>query len=350
MDTLMQTGRWFGYRPSFADLVRIWMPETTRDDFAYSAEVTEELRDLIFEMRARELTPRDFGLRVRTNPNSVAIVAANKSRNAEEIMVGPVVFEDQLVENYRMSSAPKIQQMNREAVSDLILAASNSRSEKTRVGWIAWRGVPQEDVIDFFKRYRGHPKDEFWGTGIKGIAPIAEDFNNVKGGDIWDVVLVGSGRGQKVDLGHGCRVPQSIRNKLSLVDGDVILASNRRIATQDDAFNSLTMSDWQAIQDRQVPINEKGQPYSNQRLATAQIKHPILMVYALTIEPGKAIDTLSLEPEIPLISVCIAYPKMSDEEFSKAAKKAKTYLVNTVWIRNSSGYIDEGDDYEDGDE
>jgi hypothetical protein len=202
MDTLMQTGRWFGYREGFDDLVKIWMPETTRDDFAYSAEVTEELRDLLFEMRARELTPRDFGLRVRTNPESVAIVAANKSRKAKEVLVGPVVFEDRLMENYCMSSNLKTQNENREAVSDLIQAASSSRFEPSHVDYSAWRNVPQGVIVDFFKRYRGHPKDEFWGTGIRGVAPIAEDFDNVKGADSWDVVLVGSGTGRpEVDLG-----------------------------------------------------------------------------------------------------------------------------------------------------
>jgi hypothetical protein len=155
---------------------------------------------------------------------------------------------------------------------------------------------------------------------------------------------------ERLHLGYGYKVPQSIRNKLSLVDGDIILASSRRIATPNDVINSLTKDDWRAVQDRPVPVNEKGKPYSPQRLATAQIKHPILMVYALSTNSPSGNPPVKIAPNTPLISVCIAYPKMSDQEFTTAAKKAKTYLVNTVWIRNYNGYVDDGDDSEDGDE
>jgi hypothetical protein len=348
MDTLMQTGRWFGYREGFDDLVRIWMPETTRDDFAYSAEVTGELRDLLFEMRARELTPRDFGLRVRANPESVAIVAANKAQTAEKVEVGPVVFEDRLLENFRMSSDPKTQQANREAVSDLILASSNSRFEASHRRYPAWRGVPQEVIVDFFKRYRGHPKDEFWGSGIRGVIPLAEDFDNVKGADLWDVVLVRSGDGAEVNLGHGHWVPQSIRNKLSLADGDVVLASSRKIASADDAFNCLTENDCRAVSEASLVVSETGQKLPLLKLTTRKIEHPMLMIYALTADHPSGKPPVPIEPDKPLISVCIAYPKMDDREFDRARKKAKTYLVNTVWIRNYNGYVDDGDDYEDG--
>lgn len=75
MDTLMQMGRWFGYRPGYDDLVRIWMPESTCVNFAHSAEVMEELRYTLLDMKARGLTPRDFGLRVLLHPESVNIVA-----------------------------------------------------------------------------------------------------------------------------------------------------------------------------------------------------------------------------------------------------------------------------------
>ena len=60
MDTLMQMGRWFGYRPKFDDLVRVWMPETTRQDFAHSAQVTEELRQTLLDMKAPRPHPEGF--------------------------------------------------------------------------------------------------------------------------------------------------------------------------------------------------------------------------------------------------------------------------------------------------
>src|SRR5204863_2247591 len=44
-DTLMQMGRWFGYRPGYDDLCRIWMPEDAQGWYAHVAESIEMLRD-----------------------------------------------------------------------------------------------------------------------------------------------------------------------------------------------------------------------------------------------------------------------------------------------------------------
>ena len=44
-DTLLQMGRWFGYRPGFEDLIRIYTPKVIRDSFAHLAAVENELRD-----------------------------------------------------------------------------------------------------------------------------------------------------------------------------------------------------------------------------------------------------------------------------------------------------------------
>jgi hypothetical protein len=43
-DTLMQMGRWFGYRADYEDLCRVWMPEEAASWYAHIAEATEELQ------------------------------------------------------------------------------------------------------------------------------------------------------------------------------------------------------------------------------------------------------------------------------------------------------------------
>ena len=43
-DTLLQMGRWFGYRPGYENLCRIHAAEGLIDDFEYVSESVEELR------------------------------------------------------------------------------------------------------------------------------------------------------------------------------------------------------------------------------------------------------------------------------------------------------------------
>jgi hypothetical protein len=84
-DTLLQMGRWFGYRPGFEKLCRIHATQDLIDDFAAVSESVEELRTDFQRMAFLNKTPYEFGLKVRQSPTGIAITAANKMRTAKEI-------------------------------------------------------------------------------------------------------------------------------------------------------------------------------------------------------------------------------------------------------------------------
>ncbi len=86
-DTLMQMGRWFGYRDSFEDVCKIWLPDESQGWYGHIAEAIEELRQQIKQMRRDKKTPTEFGLFVRTHPDApLLITARNKMLDAEEII------------------------------------------------------------------------------------------------------------------------------------------------------------------------------------------------------------------------------------------------------------------------
>ena len=57
-DTLLQMGRWFGYRPGYEDLPRIWMQDGLADDYKFLALVEEEIRQDMRHMERMKVTPR----------------------------------------------------------------------------------------------------------------------------------------------------------------------------------------------------------------------------------------------------------------------------------------------------
>src|SRR5438067_4389983 len=67
-DTLLQMGRWFGYREGYEDLTRIYTTATLAGWFRDLATVELELREDIKRYDREHLTPIDFGVRVRTHP------------------------------------------------------------------------------------------------------------------------------------------------------------------------------------------------------------------------------------------------------------------------------------------
>ena len=77
-DTLLQMGRWFGYRKNYEDITRIWMTNEAQDNFSQITNADQELRDDLRQLEKTNSTPMDFGLRVRTHPESLQITAKNK--------------------------------------------------------------------------------------------------------------------------------------------------------------------------------------------------------------------------------------------------------------------------------
>ena len=77
-DTLLQMGRWFGYRDGYEDLCKIWMTPEAIDWYQFIAEEIENLNGQIRDMSKLKKTPMDFGIQVRDNPLSLLITAMNK--------------------------------------------------------------------------------------------------------------------------------------------------------------------------------------------------------------------------------------------------------------------------------
>lgn len=349
MDTLMQMGRWFGYRPGYEDLVRIWMPESTQADFIWSAEVTQELRDLLIEMRAKELTPRDFGLRVRAHPGGFEVVAANKRRNAE-LASGDVLIHGNKFESYYLDASPEVRQQNLTAARELFSSLiASSPGELSAAEYRTWRNVPLQSVEEFFTRFRADRRDPFFGFAPgQSVPQIAPYLAEAEGAEAWDVVLV-SGGADEVKLAPGLSAKSSLRNSLS-TDGRTIEVGNRRVATATNLAGALTTEARRVL----LELREADHKPSEQQVLK-QLAHPMLLVYALTTAADKetgAAPKVHAPASDPLIAVVLAFPAVDVEEAVArlGARRVQKFWVNTVWWSNMRGYLDDGDDLDIGDE
>lgn len=79
-DTLMQMGRWFGFRPGYVDLCRIFTTYDLTRWYKHITIASEEMRRDFDYMFLLKKSPREFGLKVRTHPGVLKITAANKFR------------------------------------------------------------------------------------------------------------------------------------------------------------------------------------------------------------------------------------------------------------------------------
>ena len=87
-DTLMQMGRWFGYRPGYADLCRVYTTPWLQGAFREITLAFEELRESFDEMARAQRQPIDFGLKVRVPPRSSSSLRGTRSVVARLLTCG----------------------------------------------------------------------------------------------------------------------------------------------------------------------------------------------------------------------------------------------------------------------
>lgn len=152
-DTLLQMGRWFGYRPGYGDLPRIWVSEGLDDDYAFLSLVEEDLRNEIRSFEGTDARPAEVGVRILSHPGRLQVTADNKMFHAKQVQVG---LAGQLKQTFLLDgSDPGIVRSNTRAVEVLAagggferLAGSRGRTQR----WIR-RGLTSGAVEQFLEQY-----------------------------------------------------------------------------------------------------------------------------------------------------------------------------------------------------
>lgn len=152
-DTLLQMGRWFGYRPQYEDLPRIWMTEEQMLLFRGLAGIEQEVRDEIEQYRILEQTPMDIAVRIRVIPG-MAITAAAKMRSAHQCAVS---FWGTHRQTFRFEHRnAQVLEQNWNTTSDLVDQADTLGCRDRDWPSRLWRRVPKSLIKEFFEGYSAH--------------------------------------------------------------------------------------------------------------------------------------------------------------------------------------------------
>lgn len=149
-DTLLQMGRWFGYRPDYEDMPRIWMTEALSTAFRSLALIEAEIRDDVAEYAIRHNTPMEFAVRVRSIPG-MAITAASKMRSA---VLTDVSYAGKHVQTIRFDHHdPRIVQANWTAAAHLMTQAIDLGLRSADPSQVLFEGVPGRLIVQFLRAY-----------------------------------------------------------------------------------------------------------------------------------------------------------------------------------------------------
>ncbi|WP_105434796.1 Z1 domain-containing protein [Neorhizobium tomejilense] len=294
-DTLMQMGRWFGYRPRYADLCRLYTSPVLVRWYRHIATATAELReefDLTFDNGE---TPLQFGHRVRTHPDGMLITAANKMRAGTQVRAG---FSGTISETVAFDVASA--QKNLDAFGEF-LRALPLRPGKGRQRWDDVDGAHVLSVLQRIETSR-----ESWKANSRALADYVT--NRIANGRLgkWTVVLAGEGdSGITKSIGP---YEVTLSDRKNQVHGDNSRITIGRLVSPADEISDLdkarqalamqqTIAAWEkkAEPKRDRPKTPSGPFIRRQRSAD----RGLLLVYPLNA---------GLPGDLPLVGFAISFP------------------------------------------
>jgi hypothetical protein len=305
-DTLMQMGRWFGYREKYIDLCRLYTTPELLEWFAHIAVASEELQREFVRMVEIGATPRAYGLRVRSHPDML-VTSAVKMRHATEMKLS---YSGDVSETIVFSKDGNWLRRNHDALEHWLEELGPGKGGVDE-GY-EWR-TDAEQVLDFLAAYSTHEDARRVQTGLlrNYIRKQNEQGELVE----WTVRLVSNTADDHPHVVAGARVGRIKRAPFADTEKDEHKLMIRRLVSPSDEWLDLTDAEYeQALEE-----TRKGwrlDPRTNKRKTEPEVPSGIqvrearnkgrglLLIYLL----DNAYVQMPQAP-VPVVAIALSFPK-----------------------------------------
>ena len=324
-DTLLQMGRWFGYRPGYVDLCRLYTSEELRESYEHITMATEELRQEFDQMAARSMSPREFGLRVRSHPAGLMITAAGKMRSGTRMRVS---YSGEISETISFERDPAVNRRNHERFDAFIRSLGPVQANPS--GNHIWRDVGGVLIADLLEELAVHPGSR----KARGdyLARYVRSQNGRGALGNWTVALISNPRGDTSELG-GLSVRPVLRAEHlpDHSDSDTVYRIRRLVSPMDEMID-LTEEQYGRARERTVHQYENNPTGNRHRVSPTRPSGPnvrwvrshergLLLIYPL--QQGD-------RDGLPLVGFAASFPHAVDDT-------PVEYVVNPVYSQEELG-------------
>ena len=324
-DTLLQMGRWFGYRPNYDDLFQIWMAEEAIDWYGYITRAANELKDEIAKMKLANQTPLEFGLKVRQDPNSLIATARNKMRSATQVS-RPVTVSGKLLETPRLKANLEILKSNEAAFKEFVdhLAAAGDRDLSEKPYY--WRGVPKELIVQLLLSFETHP----WHLAFQGRA-LAEYVDEKMGDETWDVALITDGEGSEYEPGlkFGSEILpiKATERRAVIADDKMIRISGTKVKVGSGGCTKVGLTAEQIELAKKHFREQNGDKHMSDSAYLIRERSPLLMLHVVETRLDEKESTNKDVPAY-LFALGVGFPDTG------TGVRTANYMVNMVELKN----------------
>lgn len=338
-DTLMQMGRWFGYRPGYVDLCRLFTSAELNDWFRHITQASEELREEFNYLYESGGTPDNYALKVRTHPGCLQITSLSKRRYTKDILVS---WSGRLVETYQLQKDRGTCKSNLYATDDFISKLRNVERPAAHKECFLWRSVSADDVCEFLRKFK--VGKNLVKVNLDLICDYILELNKENELTDWSVALmsrVSCQNGAKYTFSNGITVNSFLRNQATETTTDsYCIRKNHIVGSPQDEFIDLDQQVVDEAMEYTKKIkSEKGENWKYGfpspeivRCKFRQATNPLLMIYPLD---AYGADKSNSHTSDPFIGIVMAFPASPKDGM------AISYTVNQI-----AEYADEEENFD----
>ena len=347
-DTLLQMGRWFGYRDGYQDICRIWMKEDMQEDYQH---ITSSVQELMLDLKKLEKsgTPLDFGLKVLSHPDTLMITARNKEGKSK-IIKTKFDFSGRLVETFSIPNNQKALLGNYKYSEDLIKKCFTLKINtdlemiKNRYNGYFFEDIDSENVLAFLNNFIATS----YSNQLTINEPIIKYINrrqNNKELSNWDI-FIPSPR----DLFDTRRGGYKVKRRQFKINEHSFLASHRQKRNDDKSSFKLTMNSKVASSDiakiglsktkiKELELESNSTSKTNPKILNCYGRKPLLSIHLFDLlseeKEGKNVIFSERFKEnipngVPIAGWTIVFPE------SRLETEEEEYRVNDIWMNQFS--------------
>lgn len=142
-DSLLQMCRWFGYRPKYEDLCRIYMSQINIMNFRAVIDAVENLKLQFSEMALRDKNPEDYGLMVQEAPDileTTLLVTARNKTNSTDVLTHYINYGGHYADTSKLYIEPKYNKNNIKVIDEMI-----SEIRGNGINWVKY--IPEQELF-----------------------------------------------------------------------------------------------------------------------------------------------------------------------------------------------------------
>lgn len=332
-DTLLQMGRWFGFRPRYRDLARVWTAAGMLEDYAHLALVERELREDIAVMIDEGMTPHDMAIPVRAHKGRLQITGTGKMDFVDLVHTGlggtrrQTIYLDRSPAGIERTQAAAKTFVAKVASTSAHFSSTTAANQPGSPTMHLFEGVTHADLVQFLDGYGILSVD----TAMRPAA-MQEWTSKYGSGKSWDLLLVSGRPGEANTFEYAPGVTVNVVSRAPLPDNDwdksrfedershgADLVNIRALMSSNDSTSDLAIMDRNNKLDPETTISLRALNRSDAEEVKkfrrkARPNSGLVILYAVNKDSKPAESSKKKSPRVPmeaaghLIGVALVFP------------------------------------------